>query len=247
MNFKGEADLELEHQDFKYQMNERKSFIKGIKDCIPTIFGYLSIGIACGILCRSCNVTFWQAIGMSTFIYAGSAQFISAGMMFSGLPVISIIFTIFFVNLRHIFMSASMAPYFKNNSLIKNLLIGALLTDETFLVASTEGINNKKIDYWWMMGLNIAAYLNWIIATGIGVLIGNLIPDYKMFGLDFALTAMFVGLLISSIENIKLKKSIIIILTSIIILILSTKFVSTSLGVIIAAIFGALVGIFIKD
>ena len=177
--------MELEHQDVKCQMNEKELFIKGIKDCIPTIFGYLSIGIACGILCRSCNITFWQAIGMSTFIYAGSAQFISAGMMFSGLPAISIIFTIFFVNLRHIFMSASMAPYFKNNSLIKNLLIGTLLTDETFLVASTEGIKNKKIDYWWMMGLNIAAYLNWIIATGIGVLIGNLIPDYKQFGLDF--------------------------------------------------------------
>ncbi|MBE6070535.1 MAG: AzlC family ABC transporter permease [Clostridium butyricum] len=247
MNFKGEADLELESQGFKCQMNEKELFVKGIKDCIPTIFGYLSIGIACGILCKSCNITFSQAVGMSIFIYAGSAQFISAGMMFSGLPAISIICTIFFVNLRHIFMSASMAPYFKKNSLIKNLLIGTLLTDETFLVASTEGIKNKKIDYWWMMGLNIAAYLNWIIATGIGVLIGNLIPDYKQFGLDFALTAMFVGLLISSIENIKLKKSIIIILTSVIILILSTKFVSTSLGVIIAAIFGALVGIFIKD
>ena len=239
--------MELEHQDFKCQMNEKDLFIKGIKDCVPTIFGYLSIGIACGILCKSCNITFWQAIGMSTFIYAGSAQFISAGMMFSGIPAISIIFTIFFVNLRHVFMSASMAPYFKRNSLIKNLLIGILLTDETFLVASAEGIKNKKIDHWWMMGLNIAAYLNWIIATGIGVVIGNLIPDYKIFGLDFALTAMFVGLLISSIENIKLKKSIIIILTSVVILILSTKFVSTSLGVIIAAIFGALVGIFIKD
>ena len=239
--------MELEHQDFKCQMNEKDLFIKGIKDCVPTIFGYLSIGIACGILCKSCNITFWQAIGMSTFIYAGSAQFISAGMMFSGIPAISIIFTIFFVNLRHVFMSASMAPYFKRNSLIKNLLIGILLTDETFLVASAEGIKNKKIDYWWMMGLNIAAYLNWIIATGIGVVIGKLIPDYKIFGLDFALTAMFVGLLISSIENIKLKKSIIIILTSVVILILSTKFVSTSLGVIIAAIFGALVGIFIKD
>ena len=101
--------MELEHQDFKCQMNEKDLFIKGIKDCVPTIFGYLSIGIACGILCKSCNITFWQAIGMSTFIYAGSAQFISAGMMFSGIPAISIIFTIFFVNLRHVFMSVAMA------------------------------------------------------------------------------------------------------------------------------------------
>ena len=95
-------------------------------------------------------------------------------------------------------MSASMAPYFKENSLIKNISLGSLLTDETFLVAANEGIRNKNINFWWMTGLNIAAYINWAIATCIGVLIGNLIPDYKALGLDFALTAMFIGLLISS-------------------------------------------------
>jgi len=40
-------------------------FIQGVKDCIPTIFGYLSIGFACGILSKSCGLTFVEAIGMS--------------------------------------------------------------------------------------------------------------------------------------------------------------------------------------
>lgn len=231
--------MELQEKELEDITNRKSLFIKGIKDCTPTIFGYLSIGIACGIMCGSCKITFWQAIGMSTFIYAG--------MIFSGIPVLNIVITIFFVNLRHVFMSASMASYFKNTSSIKNLFIGILLTDETFLVASMEGLKNSKIQYWWMMGLNLAAYLNWIVATGIGIVIGSLIPDYKLFGFDFALTAMFVGLLISSIENMKLIKTIIIISVSFIVLILSSKLIPTSFGVIISAVSGALVGIFIDD
>lgn len=222
-------------------------FIQGIKDCIPTIFGYLSLGIACGILGKSCGLTIWEAMGMSAFIYGGSSQFIASSMILSSSSVASIIFTIFFVNFRHLFMSASIAPYFKKNSFIKNFSIGILLTDETFAVASADGLKKKKINNFWMMGLNITAYINWIAATGLGVLIGGFIPDYKVFGLDFALTAMFIGLLISAIRgNLKIKKAMIIIIVTIIVLVISTKFVSISIGVIIAAIIGALTGVVIK-
>ena len=233
--------LEIKNKTSNYH------FMQGVKDCIPTIFGYLSIGFACGILSKSCGLTFGEAIGMSVFVYAGSAQFIASSMILSNASVASIILTIFFVNFRHLFMSAALAPYFRKNSFFKNLSIGALLTDETFLVAATEGLNKKKIHYSWMMGLNTIAYINWIVATGIGVILGSIIPDYKVFGLDFALTAMFIGLLISAIKgNLRINKAIIIIITSIVVLIISTQIVSTSAGIIIAAVSGALIGVVIK-
>ena len=223
-------------------------FIQGVKDCIPTIFGYLSIGFACGILSKSCGLTFIEAVGMSIFIYAGSAQFIASSMILSNASIASFILSIYFVNFRHLFMSASLSPYFKENSLLKNISIGILMTDETFLVAPAEGFNRKNINYFWMIGLNITAYINWIVATGIGVLLGSIIPDYKVLGLDFALTAMFIGLLISAIKgNLKTYKAIIIIITSIVVLIISTQIVSTSASVIIAAVIGALIGVVIKE
>ena len=40
-----------------------------------------------------------------------------------------------FVNLRHLLMSAALAPYFTKIPLFKNLLIGSQITDETFGVA----------------------------------------------------------------------------------------------------------------
>ena len=77
-------------------------FIQGVKDCIPTIFGYLSIGFACGILSKSCGLTFVEAVGMSIFVYAGSAQFIASSMILSNASIASIILSIFFVNFRHV-------------------------------------------------------------------------------------------------------------------------------------------------
>lgn len=222
-------------------------FMQGVKDCIPTIFGYLSIGFTCGVVSKSCGLTFWETIGMSTFIYAGSSQFIAASMILSTLSAPSIIFTIFLVNLRHLFMSAALAPYFQKNSFWQNFFTGALLTDETFVVASSMGTKKSHLSYAWMTGLNLTAYLNWILATGVGAIFGNLIPNYEVFGLDFALTAMFIGLLASSIKGtIVLSKSLVIVFSTIIILVGSTYFVSTNTGVLIAALSGALMGMVMK-
>ncbi len=243
--------MEAQRQYITSNKKQNKStyndFFQGVQDCVPTIFGYLSIGFTCGVVSKSCGLTFWETIGMSTFIYAGSSQFIAASMILSAISAPSIIFTIFLVNLRHLFMSAALAPYFQRNSFWRNFFIGTLLTDETFVVASSEGTKNNQLNYAWMMGLNITAYLNWILATGFGVLFGNLIPNYEVFGLDFALTAMFIGLLASSIKtNIVLRKSLMIIFSAILILLISTPFVSSNTGVLLAAIGGAFIGTVIK-
>ncbi|MBP2630463.1 MAG: branched-chain amino acid permease [Firmicutes bacterium] len=243
--------MELPRQYILSKQIQNKStyahFFQGVKDCIPTIFGYLSIGFTCGVVSKSCGLTFWETIGMSTFIYAGSSQFIAASMILSALSAPSIIFAIFLVNLRHLFMSAALAPYFQRNSFWQNFSIGTLLTDETFVVASSMGIKKSHLSYAWMTGLNLTAYLNWILATGIGVLFGNLIPNYEVFGLDFALTAMFIGLLVSSTKaNIALRKSLMIIFSAILILLASTPFVSSNTGVLLAAIGGAFIGTVMK-
>lgn len=221
----------------------KNSFRSGVRDCIPTLFGYLSIGFACGVVSKSCGMTILETVAMSTFVYAGSSQFIAASMIMSFASAPSVIITIFLVNLRHLLMSASIAPKFKNNSLLKNFTIGALLTDETFALASSKSNNKENIGYRWMMGINLTAYVNWILATFIGAYFSSLIYDYKKFGLDFALTAMFIGLLISSVkENSKIKQSLLIIVSSILALIISIKFFSVNTGIMIAAMFGACIG-----
>lgn len=183
--------------------NTEESFWKGVKDCVPTLLGYLSIGFAAGVVEKTAGLSIMEIALLSIFVYAGSAQFIAAGMIAMGSPVSAIIFTILFVNLRHFLLSAALSPYFRHLSLWKNVYVGSLLTDETFGVAINQLSNKKFGSYKWMVGLNLTAYLNWIVANIAGGFFGNWIPNPEKFGLDFALPAMFIGLLVLQILSQK--------------------------------------------
>ncbi|MEB6550450.1 AzlC family ABC transporter permease [Heyndrickxia sporothermodurans] len=227
--------------------NTEESFWKGVKDCVPTLLGYLSIGFAAGVVEKTAGLSIIEIALLSIFVYAGSAQFIAAGMIAMGSPVSAIIFTILFVNLRHFLLSAALSPYFRHLSPWKNMYVGSLLTDETFGVAINQLSNKKFGSYKWMVGLNITAYLNWIVANIAGGFFGNWIPNPEKFGLDFALPAMFIGLLVLQILSQKKYFVDIMVILSAVIIVVAVSFIfSGSVGVIVATILGATIGMVIE-
>lgn len=227
--------------------NTEESFWKGVKDCVPTLLGYLSIGFAAGVVEKTAGLSIIEIALLSIFVYAGSAQFIAAGMIAMSSPVSAIIFTIFFVNLRHFLLSAALSPYFRHLSPWKNMFVGSLLTDETFGVAINHLSSKKFGSYKWMVGLNITAYLNWILANIAGGFFGNWIPNPERFGLDFALPAMFIGLLVLQIVSQKKYFVDIMVILSAVGIVVGISFVfSGSVGIIVATILGATIGMVIE-
>jgi len=177
------------------------SFFQGMKDCIPTLLGYISIGFAFGVVGIASKLSILEIFLLSALVYAGSAQFIFAGLYVAGAPMSVIIITTFIVNLRHFLMSLTVAPYFTRYSALRNVGFGSLLTDETFGVAVTKMGREKQLGGRWMDGLNLTAYLTWIAACVLGGLVGNWIPNPNRWGLDYALVAMFIALLVLNLAN----------------------------------------------
>jgi len=211
------------------------------------LLGYLSIGFAAGVIGKTSGLTIAEITLMSLLIYAGSAQFIMAGMVVSNASAAAIIFTVFFVNLRHLLLSAALSPYFRHLTPLKNMIIGALLTDETFGVAINQTANKKFISEKWMLGLNITAYLNWIVATIAGSFFGEWITNPQKLGLDFALPAMFIGLLVLMIvSRAKVLVDICVAIIAVVIVIGVTLVSSASVGVIVATIIAALIGMVVE-
>lgn len=226
---------------------EKNSFLEGVKACVPTLLGYLSIGFAAGVVEKTAGLSIGEIILMSALIYAGSAQFIAAGMIVINAPITAIIFTIFFLNLRHLLLSAALSPYFRHLSPWRNTLIGALLTDETFGVAISEAARNKKLNEKWMHGLNVTAYLNWIFANIAGAYFGNWISSPEQFGLDFALAGMFIGLLvIQMMERKNFSTDFIVAISAVVIGVGVSIVTSTSLGIIVAIIGAATIGLVVE-
>ncbi|MHC5229119.1 AzlC family ABC transporter permease [Enterococcus sp. LJL99] len=226
------------------------TFNEGIKACVPTILGYVGIGIAAGVVGKSVGLSILEIALMSILVYAGSAQFIICGMLAIQSPISAIILTTFLVNLRHFLMSMSVATYFKKEPLKTSIGIGTLLTDESYGVLMTALNNDYSVSSKWTNGLNITAYISWILATVVGGLLGNWIPDPHLLGLDFALVAMFVGLFVLQVDlpiRKQTKKTVIVLLTVCLSLYFLMTFVSPELAILLATLLGCTVGVVLRD
>ncbi|WNS45448.1 AzlC family ABC transporter permease [Paenibacillus sp. MMS20-IR301] len=225
-----------------------ESFLQGVKDCLPTLLGYLSIGFAAGVVEKTAGLSIAEIAMISIILYAGSAQFIAAGMIAAGSTASSIIVTILLVNLRHLLLSAAISPYFRHLTPLRNLLIGSLLTDETFGVAIQKSASRKQLSEKWMHGLNITAYLNWFLANIAGAFFGQWISSPEKWGLDFALPAMFIGLLVlTMMSRRKYVLDLIVGAVSVIIAVLVSVLWSPSMGVISAVLIASTIGMVIEQ
>lgn len=221
-------------------------FLQGVKDCIPTMLGYFSVALAFGIVGISSDLSILEIALLSIFVYAGAAQFIICALVAIHSPISAILLTVFFVNSRMFLQSLALVPAFKGNGFWSNVGIGTLVTDESFGVAITKYAKEKSLNATWMHGLNISAYLLWIVTSIIGGLVGNLIPKPEMFGLDYALTAMFIFLLIAQFETIHKSKVLVylyLILLTIVCMLILTLFMPTYLSIIVSTIIASVVGV----
>lgn len=225
------------------------TFKDGIKACIPTLLGYIGIGIAAGVVGKSANLSILEVTLLAMIVYAGAAQFIIAGLMMVATPISAIIFTVFLVNSRHFLMSMATAPAFRRFSLLNNIGIGSLLTDESFAVAMSAIANKVPVTPLWMHGLNCSAYITWILACLVGALIGEWLPNPTQFGLDYALVAMFIGLLYLQLNSDKtksIKNRLLAMLTVVVVLVFLMRFLSAEMAILLSTFAGCFMGIIME-
>jgi 4-azaleucine resistance transporter AzlC len=177
--------------------------IFGAKTAIPIVIGYIPISMAYGILAKSAGLSLWTLTAMSLLVYAGSSQFVAVGLIAAGANPISIISTTFLVNLRHLLMSASLAPKFKDfpKGILPFIAFG--ITDETFAINSVFLENNVGAPE-YVLGLQISSQLSWIVGSIIGGILYSFLGSSSFLRLDFVLYAMFIFLLVVQLKNNRL-------------------------------------------
>lgn len=199
----GETVSSLRQGDYTAtRQAQKQEALVGLIRAVPIILGYLPIGLAFGVLASTAGLSVYNAAAMSVFVFAGSSQFISVGLIGAGTSVFAITMTVFLVNLRHLLMSASLAPYLKKLKTWQQILFSYQITDESFAVHSTYFRKSGTPSFTQLITLNLSAQLAWIIGTVIGAWVGGRLAfDIKTYGIDFALPAMFIALLVMQIEN----------------------------------------------
>ncbi len=175
------------------------SFKEGAKAAFPIVLGYLPVGLAFGVLARKAGLSPFETGSMSFLVYAGASQFIAVEMISKGIPWLPIILTTFFINLRHLLMSATLSLYFPGRPLRVLGLLSAQLTDESFAVsmADPSKISNRPR---YLFALQVTSQSAWISGSVVGALFGSFV-DSSAYGIPFALPALFICLLVIQIKS----------------------------------------------
>jgi 4-azaleucine resistance transporter AzlC len=168
---------------------------EGAKKGIPLALSVFAYGLVFGVLARQARLSLEEALLMSSLVFAGAAQFIALELWVQPLPIVTLILTTFIVNLRYVLMGVSLSPILLR--LPPLAAYGSLffMADESWAIAMREqnrGSNNAAI----LLGSGISVYASWFSATFIGRTLGNAIENPEKWGLDFAFTAAFTGMLV---------------------------------------------------
>jgi 4-azaleucine resistance transporter AzlC len=184
-------------------MSRLQHFLYGGRDSIPMIVGILPFGLIFGAMASVAGLSLGQALGMSLLVYAGSAQFIAISLLTLGSGAVVILFTTLIVNLRHVLYSAALQPYVGLLAQRWRVLLAFGLTDETFAVVQRYYLARGMTEHgqWYHAGVALALYVSWVGSSLVGALLGQRVPNLAGWGLDFAMLATFIGIVVPALRN----------------------------------------------
>ena len=185
-------------------MSRLHEFLRGARDTLPLILGAIPFGIIFGTLASAGGLSPWQALGMSLLVFAGSAQFIAVSLLGTGAGLAVLLLTTFVVNLRHALYSATLQPFVRHLPVRWRMPLAFGLTDETFAVVQHRyaAPDQSPHKHWYFLGSCLAMYGNWQLCTLLGVVFGRAVPNLAAWGLDFAMLATFIGIVVPMLRNV---------------------------------------------
>jgi 4-azaleucine resistance transporter AzlC len=186
----------------------KRAWAAAFKATFPVLLGYTTLGSAFGLLLVNAGLPWWLAPVMSVAVYAGAAQFMAIGLLAAGRDILEIALLTLAINARHAVYGLSLLGSFEPCRAWKPYLVFGL-TDETYgLLATVEppqGSSQAEGEAFYA-AITLLDQSYWILGTIAGAAAGIVargIEGFDAKGLDFALTALFVVLLVEQVRAVR--------------------------------------------
>ncbi len=183
----------------------RQAVAAGLRTAVPLALPAIPIGLILGVAIRDSavidNLAGWSS---SWLILAGAAQLASVDLIDQGAGVFTVLAAVFMINARHLMYSAALSHRFRHAPIWFRLVASYLLLDQTFAMNADGAYNSpesRPLDYQivYYLATAIPMVSMWLVATAVGILIGDIIPAQWEVG--FTIPIMFLGLMVMSISN----------------------------------------------
>lgn len=180
----------------------KKALLKGLLDMLPLCLAVIPWGILCGSLAIQNGFSALETQAMSLLVFAGSAQLVAIELIAGNTPLLTILFTTFIISSRHFLYGLAVRHKIIDQPMRWRLPISFVLTDELFAFSHHRKAYRTKIRLIYALSAGFSFYIAWNLWTLIGIVAGAMLPDLTHLGLDFAIAATFIALVIPGIKNI---------------------------------------------
>ena len=176
-----------------------KTLRYAVKHSFPIFISFIPVGLAYGVLMQNAGYNFLWTGACSLFVMAGSLQYLMVSFFAGGVSLATVAIMALLLNSRHIFYGLSFIEKFRSFGFWKYFLIYSL-TDENYSLHCSHDFDDDIDEKWAYVLTALMSILYWIILSILGALIGTLIP-FDTTGIDFALTALFIVILIEQMSG----------------------------------------------
>lgn len=166
---------------------------------LPVLTGFLVLGLAYGVLMATKGYgPLWAGL-FSAVAFCGSMQFVAITLLTTVFDPFQAFLLSLMVNARHIFYGLSLLEKYKGLGWKRWFCIYTLC-DENFSLTSTveppEGVDRGT----FFFAISLLDWLYWVVSSILGGVLGNFLT-FDTTGLDFALTVLFVVLLLEQVSK----------------------------------------------
>jgi len=166
----------------------------------PVLGTTIVVGTTFGVVARQAGLEPLEIAAMSLLVFAGAAELVMVRLFTEGAAAPLVIATVLFFNLRHLLMATSLRPHFMRFTLTRRLAAAFFLTDESFAMA-TRHFRRGGTSLAYYVTFAVALFVLWNLSTLAGIALGNTIGEPRRFGIDFAITATFIGIVVLAVRR----------------------------------------------
>lgn len=185
----------IEHEDYRL-----RAFMAGLRIALPLTLAIIPWGLLAGSFALESGLTGTEGQAMSVFVFAGAVQLVVLGMIGANAGLSAILITTLLITSRHFLYGMSMRSHLSHLPLRWRLALGFLLTDELFALTGTKP--PAQFNRWHALGVGLSLYMGWNLATAAGIIAGQAIPNMEALGLEFAVAATFIALVVPGIQKL---------------------------------------------
>ena len=187
-----------------------KLALQGIKDTLALSIAALPWALLTGGLAIQAGFTPAQTMFMSVFVFAGAAQLSAITLTSAGAPMSAILSSTVVISARHLLYSVVFREHVITLPLRWRCAIAFVLTDEMFVLSQAHTQKTGQFSAIYALCSGFTFHLAWSVGTLVGIVGIDYLGDLEVYGLDFAIAAIFIAMTCDQIRSIPIMVAIVV-------------------------------------